>query len=345
LTGAPPLLVEVTRGELVESVHRVAACAVDANGNLLYGAGEIDVPVYLRSTAKPFIAAAAIEAGVIDAFGLDAREVAVMAASHSGESIHVQAVHSLLQKIGMDVSALQCGIHMPYDERSANELRRAGAEPTALHNNCSGKHAGILALCKVLGADPTTYLSERNPAQWRILEFCARLSDDDPESWPIAVDGCGIPVYATSLRRAAHSFARLASLTDVRPSDAEALRIVRDAMTAHPRYVAGSGQLDTELMIAGKGTIASKAGAEGVHGVAAIAPGYGYASKVLDGNSRARGPSTIAALRRLGVLDESQTAQLVRFARPRVYNRAGHAVGEVRVAAQNAVEETRKIGL
>ena len=127
MIAAPPLLVEVTRGELVESVHRVAACAVDAKGNLLYGAGEIDVPVYLRSAAKPFIAAAAIKAGVVDAFGLDSPEIAVMAASHSGEPIHVQAVLSLLRKIGMDADALQCGVHVPYDEASANELLRAGA--------------------------------------------------------------------------------------------------------------------------------------------------------------------------------------------------------------------------
>ncbi|MFY9664910.1 MAG: asparaginase [Candidatus Cybelea sp.] len=332
MIAAPPLLVEVTRGELVESVHRVAACAVDAKGNLLYGAGEIDVPVYLRSAAKPFIAAAAIKAGVVDAFGLDSPEIAVMAASHSGEPIHVQAVLSLLRKIGMDADALQCGVHVPYDEASANELLRAGATASALHNNCSGKHAGILALCKVIGADPASYLSEENPAQRSILEFCARVSGDDPETWPIAIDGCGIPVYATSLRNAALSFARLASPTDMDPSDVWALRVVRDAMVAYPEYVAGSGQLDTELMIAGNGAIASKAGAEGVHGVAAIARGYGYASKVLDGASRARGPSTIGVLGRLGVLDESQAAKLARFARPGVYNRAGYAVGEIRLS-------------
>jgi L-asparaginase II len=334
-----PLLVEVTRGELVESVHCVAACAVDPYGALLFRCGEIDAPVYLRSAAKPFIAAAVIEAGVGEAFALDAREIAVIAASHSGETIHVQAVRSILQKIGMDESALQCGVHAPYSEGAADALRRAGEEPSAVHNNCSGKHAGILALCKLLGADPVTYLDASNPAQQRILEFCARLSGDDAATWPIATDGCGIPVYATSLRNAALSFARFATLTGVRSSDAAALRIVRDAMVAHPRYVAGSGQLDTELMLAGEGTIASKAGAEGVHGVAAIARGFGYVSKALDGAARARGPSTMFALRHLGALGEQTIADLARFARPPVYNRAGHAVGEIRVAPHVAVEK------
>lgn len=330
MSDSAEIIVEVIRGEHVESVHRVAACAVDAAGVVLYRAGEIDVPVYLRSTAKPFIAAAAVEAGVVTAFGLEPREIAIMAASHSGQPIHVNAVLSILRKIGMDVSALQCGVHWPYDEAAAEALRRTGELPTALHNNCSGKHAGILALCRVLRADPSTYLSAQNPAQRQILEFCARLSDDDPTTWPIAIDGCGIPVYATSLRNASRSFARFASLTQMQASDAQALHVVRDAMVEYPEYVAGAGQLDTELTIAGDGKVAAKAGAEGVHGVAAIAQGYGYASKVLDGSSRARGPSTIAALRRLGVLDDAKASALVRFARPTVYNRAGYPVGEIR---------------
>jgi L-asparaginase II len=339
LSRSSPLLVEVTRGELVESVHGVAVCAVDAGGNVILRAGDIDVPVYLRSAAKPFIAAAAVEAGVAEAFGLEPREIAVMAASHSGEPMHLEAVLSILRKIGMNVEALQCGAHAPYDENAANVLRRDGVEPIALHNNCSGKHAGILALCKLLGADPATYLLATNPAQRRILEFCARLSDEDPTRWPVGTDGCGIPVYATSLRNAARSFARFASLREMRQRDAEALRVVRDAMVAYPQYVAGSGQFDTELMIAGEGLIASKAGAEGVHGVAAIAQGYGYISKVLDGNARARGPSTIAALRSLDVLDAQKVERLARFARPRVYNRAGYAVGEIRVSPHVAVEK------
>ncbi|MBV8531379.1 MAG: asparaginase [Candidatus Eremiobacteraeota bacterium] len=331
MTRTSPLLVEVTRGDLVESVHHVDACAVDPAGTVFYRAGEIDRPYYLRSAAKPFIAAAVIEAGAGDRFGFDAREIAVMAASHFGEPFHVEAVASILRKIGMDESALQCGIHMPYDEGAANALRRAGLAPTALHNNCSGKHAGILALCKVLGADPTTYLDADNPCQRRILAFCARLADEDSARWPVATDGCGIPVYATSLRKAALSFARFASLDGINDRDAAALRVVRAAMLEFPAYVAGTGQLDTELMLAGGGNLVAKAGAEGVHGVSAIAQEYGYASKVRDGSSRARGPATLSALRELGLINGSEPVELARFARPSVYNRAGDAVGEIRV--------------
>ena len=321
--------VDVTRGGYVESIHRVALCAVRADGTVIDEAGDITSPVFLRSAAKPFIAATVVAAGVVERFGLEPREIAVMAASHFGEPYHVEAVASILRKIGLDASALQCGVHPPYDERSAQALRDAGIAPSALHNNCSGKHAGILALCLAIGADTTTYLEADNPAQRRILAFCARMSDDDAATWPIGVDGCGIPVYATGLRNGALSFARLASLTGTAPEDAKALRVVRDAMIAYPQYVAGTGQFDTLLMEAGRGDILSKGGAEGVHAVAAIAAGIGFVSKVRDGAGRARGPASIAALRRLNVLDASQERELARFARPAVYNRAGNVVGEI----------------
>jgi L-asparaginase II len=326
------LIVEVTRGNLVESVHQVAACAVDASGTPVLEDGDVDRPVYLRSAAKPFIAAAAIAGGIVDRFGLEPCEVAVMAASHFGEPFHVEAVAAILKKIGLDASALRCGTHPPYDEASARALARAGLEPSPLDNNSSGKHAGILALCKVMGADIATYLEPQNPAQRTILEFCARVSDDDAASWPLAVDGCGIPVYATALRKAALSFARFASLDCIDARDAAALKIVRDAMIAYPQYVAGTGQFDTVLMQVGEGDIVCKGGAEGVHGVAAISRELGYAAKILDGGGRARGPSTIAALRFLGVIDEEKARRLGRFARPVVYNRAGRAVGEIRAA-------------
>lgn len=336
------IVVEVTRGDLVESVHHVAACAVDAGGKVLYSAGEIESPVYLRSSAKPFIAAAVVESGAGDRFGFEPREIAVMVGSHYGEPFHVDAVRAILAKIGLDVAALQCGVHCPYDEAAAEALRRASEAPTALHNNCSGKHAGILALCKTIGADTATYLRADNPAQHRILQFCARISDDDAARWPIGTDGCGIPAYATSLRRAACSFARLASPTEVSDADAAALRTVRDAMIAYPEYVAGTGQLDTELMIAGAGTIAAKAGAEGVHGISVIPAGFGYVSKVLDGASRARAPSSIAVLRALGALNDRQAESLARFGTPAVYNRAGCAVGQIRVSTNVAVEKASR---
>ncbi|MDQ2991917.1 MAG: asparaginase, partial [Candidatus Eremiobacteraeota bacterium] len=174
-----------------------------------------------------------------------------------------------------------------------------------------------------------------------ILAFCARMSDDDPSRWPLGVDGCGIPVYATPLRRAALAFARFATLRGVSDSDAAALAIVRDAMVAFPEHVSGTGEFDAELMRAGAGTIACKVGAEGVHVVSAIPQGIGLATKVIDGSSRGRAPSTVAALWALGALDQAQVTKLASFARPVLYNRAGRAVGAIRCRPIVAIEKAR----
>jgi L-asparaginase II len=327
LQGEP--FVEVTRGDRVESVHRVAACAVDARGAIVDAIGETDVPVYLRSSAKPFIAAAAIAAGARESFGLEPEEIAVMAASLSGEPFHVAAVRSILQKIGMDEAALQCGAHPPYNAKAAHDLDEAGVPYSAVHNNCSGKHAGILALCKIVGADPASYLEVDNPAQQLILAFCARLSDQRVEDFPLGVDGCGIPVYATPLRNAALSFARFATLDGVTDEDAIALEIVRNAMIAHPQYVAGTGEFDTRLMEVAQGAICCKGGAEGVHADAALTAGVGFVLKVADGSSRGRAPAVLACLQHLGLLDGPQLERLADFAQPIVYNRAGRQVGVI----------------
>ena len=315
--------VEVTRGPIVESVHEIVAAAATARGDLLFSSGDVEQPIYLRSSAKPFIAAAAIEAGVREKFGLDAREIAVMSASHMGEPFHVDAVESILKKIGLTEAALQCGA-------------QEGRGPSPLHNNCSGKHAGVLALCLALGSDPATYMELKNAAQAAILAFCARMSDDDPHSWPIGIDGCGIPVYATGMRKAAMAFARFAALTDVSDADAEALEVVRSAMIAHPEYVEGTGGFDSVLMAAGAGSIACKLGAEGVHCLSFIPKGVGFASKVLDGANRARPPLTMAALRAIGA-PAVGAPELQAFAHPIVYNRAGRAVGAIRVASDFAI--------
>lgn len=312
---------------------------MDAKYNVIFSAGDIDAPVYLRSSAKPFIAAAAIAAGARERFGLEPQEIAVMAASHTGQAFHVEAVRSILAKIGMDEDALQCGAHAPYNERAAHDLQTAGIAPSAVHNNCSGKHAGILALCKLIGADPAAYLEVQSPAQQRILGVCARASDRRIEDFELGVDGCGIPVYATPLRNAALSFMRLAALQGLDDRDAAALQIVRDAMAAYPQYVSGTGEFDTRLMSAGAGSIVCKGGAEGVHGSAFIEAGAGMVCKVLDGSSRGRAPAVLAAVRQMGLMDGAAMTQLADLERPIVYNRAGRAVGEVRAASTVAIEK------
>lgn len=323
-----PDFVDVTRGPLVESVHRIAACAVDRDGRALLEFGTCDVPVFLRSAAKPFIAAAIVRAGVVERYGLDGRELAIVAASHNGEPEHVRAVRSILAKAGFAEEDLQCGAHAPYDATAARELERHGVSPSAVHNNCSGKHAGILAMCAALGLPPEGYLRPDHPVQVRILDFCARIAGVRSEEMPLAVDGCGIPVYAITLRRAAASFAELADPSCEDPEDARALERVRDAMRDHPWYVAGSGEFDTALMTTAPSVIA-KAGAEGMHGAASTRVGCGIVLKVLDGAARAVPPAAMQLLRALSALNAEEIGALAPFERIVVRNRAGRDVGSV----------------
>ena len=311
LAGVP--MVDVTRGGRVESTHAVAACACDDTGAILLEHGTIHVPVFLRSAAKPFIAAAAVRAGVVERFGLDAHEVAVMAASHVGEPRHLETVASILTKIGATVADLQCG-----------------GKPTALHNNCSGKHAGILALAKLRGVPFEDYLDVTHPVQREILALCERAFDDRFTADRIGVDGCGIPVFATTLARAARGFARFATLRGFDDGDRRALQTVRDAMLADPWMVSGTGRFDTDLMLAAGGSIVAKGGAEGVHATALLAAGAGLVLKTVDGAARAVPPAALALLDRLDALDAGAREQLAGHARPPVRNVAGRIVGEIR---------------
>jgi len=335
LPGVP--YVYVTRGELVESAHHVIACAVDARGDVVLARGDIDVPVYLRSAAKPFIAACVVASGAAERYGFDAREIALIAASHNGEPAHAATAAGMLAKIGLDVRALQCGAHAPSYEPAAKALVARGEPATALHNNCSGKHAGILALCAHRGLDPRTYLAADHPVQQTILAFCARLTGDDPHKLPLAVDGCGIPVFATSMRRAAHAFVRFAGSAGANGADAHAIAIVRSAMAAEPFYVGGTGRFDSALPTATQGRIVGKAGAEGVHGDALVGAGLGLALKIVDGTRRAVPPATIALLDELGALDAGARATLAPFATPEVRSVAGRVVGTIRAGAPDTI--------
>jgi L-asparaginase II len=324
-----PQTVAVTRGDGIESVHRVAWCVADDSGRILEGAGTLDVPVFLRSAAKPFIAAAIVASGAARKFGFDGPEIAVMTGSHNGEPFHIAAVRSMLDKIGLSEDALLCGPHLPYDEASAQSLLQAGQRPRAIHNNCSGKHAGILALSAMLGAPIETYLDRTNPVQEEILSFCARICGIDLSRLTLGVDGCGIPVFAVPLPAGATAFARLATLRNLDAADAQALRIVRDAMIAHPEYVGGTDEFDTAFMLAANGAIAAKSGAEGVHGMAAIGAGVGALLKTIDGSGRAVPPAAMDLARHAKLVDSTLLDALGTFVKPQVRNRGGRVVGGI----------------
>lgn len=319
--------VEVTRGSLVESLHRVHVAVVDGDGELVAWAGDPARTTFLRSAAKPFQALPLVEDGAAEELGIDRRELAVCCGSHSGEEEHLEAVRSLLARAGRTEEDLECGPHAPLDASTATGLAEAGAKPRPIHNNCSGKHAGMLALAVTRGWPPEGYPEAEHPVQQRILRELGAWTGSNPGSLGTGVDGCGVVTVAVPLRSAAWAFARLA----VSASEPEtAAATVVSAMREHPFMVGGSGRLCTVLLERAGDRIFAKTGAEGVYGAGLPGSGLGLALKVEDGGRRASRAALLRALSLLGILEQEVEEALASFARPPVLNTLGDRVGEVR---------------
>jgi L-asparaginase II len=295
-------VVAVWRGDLVESVHRGRYVVRDVRGETLDSSGDTAGYVHLRSSAKPFQALPLVFSGAADAFGLTSEELAVACASHSAEPRHLAAVRSILRKAGLSEDDLQNGIHSPRHAPTADRLARNGEQPRHIHGNCSGKHAGMLAVCVHAGWDPAGYRDPEGPLQKLVRRTVAKLCSMEPEGVRLAGDGCSVPVFALPLENLALGFARLAAGgAENFPEDLlEAVVRVRGAMREYPGMVAGTGRFDTMLMEATD--LIAKSGAEGVFAAASpVEPGWGFALKISDGASRAVAPAALAALSGRGV--------------------------------------------
>jgi L-asparaginase II len=325
-----PVLVEVTRGPLVESRHRGAAVVVDAAGRRVRAWGDVEQPIYPRSATKPLQAIALLETGAAERWGASDAEVALACASHYGEPRHTGAVAAWLARLGLGPGDLECGIHAPYDEPTAEALLRAGRTPSTLHNNCSGKHTGFLATAAHLGEPTRGYIAYDHPVQQRVGRAVAELSGLDFARLPWGVDGCGIPTLALPLDALALAMARLADPSRL-PADraAAARRIVR-ATGAHPMMIGGLDSVASRVTEALAGAVIAKSGAEGVYAALLPARGWGLALKIDDGAKRAAERALIAILARLGVLDAEQTALLDAVLAPELRNRAGRVIGALR---------------
>ncbi len=340
----PAALVEVRRGGIVESRHRGHVVAVEPAGTIVAQLGAPEMVTFLRSSAKPFQGMPLVASGAAARFGFTDEEVAIACGSHSGEPVHEATVAGMLRKIGLDESALKCGVHEPFSREVALVMRERGTPFRVLQNNCSGKHAGLLALALHLGAPTATYDELDNPVQQAIAHAVAQFAGLPLAEIAIGVDGCGVPVFGMPVRAMALMYARLVAPpgkfdADVRQACAWIVR----AMTAHPELVGGTTErLDTELMRATKGAVVSKVGAEGVYTVgvrpsARWPEGLGLALKIEDGeNLRARPTVVIESLRQLGVLDEQAQVALAPYARFDVRNHRGDLVGEIRTSFELA---------
>jgi L-asparaginase II len=319
--------VEVWRGPMVESRHRVMVAVVDAGNRLRARAGSVDRLVYARSAVKPIQALPLVTDGVMEQAGLTDAELALACASHSGEPQHVAVARSMLRKVGLGEDALACGPHAPFHAASARELRRQGEQPGRIHNNCSGKHAGMLALAVAHGWPTDGYHEQGHPVQARMLEEMSRWCGVPADDIVLATDGCGVVTFGVRLRQLAWAFAQLSWAA--RQGEAAPRRVV-NAMVQHATLIGGTDRLCTRVMQVTEGRVFLKVGAEGVYCAGAPGAELGIALKVEDGAGRAADAAIVAVLRLLALVSDDEMGELDRFAEPAIRNTRGERVGAVR---------------
>ncbi|QPC87162.1 asparaginase [Mesorhizobium sp. NBSH29] len=327
-----PVLVEVTRGDHVESVHRGAFIIVDGEGKTVREAGDSAQPVFPRSAVKAIQALPLIETGAADAYGLTDAELALACASHTGEVQHTELAAKMLARAGLDHTALECGTHWPSNHDATVALARSGQNPNALHNNCSGKHSGFLCVCCHAGIDHHGYVGYGHPLQEMIRGTMQEVTEARHDESNAAIDGCVIPTYAVPLKNLGTGFARMVTGNGLAPQRAAAAKRLMAACMAHPFNVAGSDRACTRLMEVAPGRIFVKTGAEGVFCAAVPELGYAIALKCDDGASRAADVAIAALLASLFKDDAKVSSRLSALATVAVKNRPGDTVGEIRAA-------------
>ena len=303
-----PILCRVTRGELTESIHVAFAVAIDETGQPFYSTGDPQYLTCIRSSLKPFQAAASVKAGAVDAAEFNDEELALMCASHKGEKIHVKTAQSMLTKLGLTVDDYECGSHFPSDTLTRHRMIREDKEAQPLHNNCSGKHAGMLALAKHLGQGTANYIKKDHPVQRTILEYVQDVSG--LEMIPTEIDGCSAPTPFMTLETIAGMFQTLAA------GNEPELKRVFKAMCSCPDLVGGSNHFDTNFIKALTGRGVTKVGGESVRGIALKTQdkgSVGIAIKILDGNFRALPVATMKLLEHLELLTEEELQNLDKF--------------------------------
>lgn len=330
-----PALVEVTRGGMVESVHRGSLAVVDADGGLVLSLGDIERPVFPRSAVKGFQALVMMESGAPEKFDLTSAEIALACASHSGEPRHAEAAEFMLKKANRSAKCLECGAHWPLGEKAALALAKTGKEPSALHNNCSGKHAGFICAAVALDedADTTGYINASHPIQRAVAGALESMCKVRLDEGTFGIDGCSIPTWAIPLKNIAHGFARFGAGADIEPQRGRAIRRIRQAVAAEPFMVAGTGRFDTKIMEVLRERAFTKTGAEGVFCAALPEVGLGVALKIDDGATRAAEVVMASLLKRFLELTDTERAAIDGAINVHMKNWNGKAVGELRPSA------------
>ena len=325
-----PVLVEVTRGGIIESRHRGSVVVVDSAGKILLSLGDRLLPVFPRSAIKALQALPMVESGAPERFGLGDDEIALACASHTGSAAHVRAAASMLAKAGMSADSLECGVQPPRDDDEARELARQARPALSLHNNCSGKHAGFVCLACAHLEDPRGYVNASHPVQQRVRAVLEQMTGQALDPLACGTDGCSIPTYAISLVALAGAFARFGSGVGLDAVRARAATRIRKAVAANPVMVGGEGKFDTLVMRVLGEQVFCKIGAEGVYCAALPDQGLGVAIKIDDGAARAAECAMGAMIRRFVPLSEDARARLGNVLEPELRNWNGILVGQVR---------------
>lgn len=327
---ANPILAEAVRGNWVENRHRGAFIIVDADGTVIASRGDVERPIFPRSAVKSMQALAIFDRHAIDRFHHSAEELALACASHHGEDEHVSNVAHFLDRMGLSVADLECGAHMPTNDKAREALRMAGSAPSALHNNCSGKHSGMLSVALAMGVPTRGYVEREHDVQKAVRAAVEYVIGEDLTEDRCGTDGCSIPTWAAPLRAWALGFARMATGKGLDAGHAAGAKKLFDAATSHPHLVAGTGHLDTLVMEAFQGRVMQKGGAEGVQCGAIRDKGWGYALKCDDGNMQASHVMVASLLLKYAEPDANQRAVLEQFVRQPTKNVRGTVVGEMR---------------
>ena len=332
-----PILVDVMRGNAIESTHCGALAVLDADGAVVASLGDIQRPIFPRSAVKVLQALPLVASGAADRLGLTDDELAIACASHGGEEIHAQTAARMLAKAGLDANALECGTHWPYLDSAARALAAGGREPSALNNNCSGKHAGFLCLaCALHGGKPDLqqyvrgYVGAEHPVMREVTAALQAATGHDLANTPRGIDGCSIPTFAIPLRNLALAFARVGTGIGLTAGHADAAKRLRTAVAKAPYLVAGSGRFDTRVMERLGARVFCKVGAEGVYCAALPERGLGVAIKVDDGNNAQAAEVVMAALIEAFVtLDEGEATFMRSLSDLQMNNWNGIEVGRL----------------
>lgn len=324
------ILLHYTRGGKVESLHRGDIAVVDVKGKLVDSVGNPDLPMFWRSAAKPFQVLPFVTEGGLAQYEISSEELALMVSSHSGEQQHVELVRKALIKVGLTEAALACGSAKPMNSKAAKAIMLNNEKYQAVHNACSGKHTGMLALCKMLGLPVEGYTEPDHEVQKVMHSAVAEAAGLKAEEVEIGIDGCGVPVFYLPLKNMAYAYARLGQpVSGNWGQNTEAVAAIRDAMLAHPSVVAGTGRIDTAVMNLTKGRILAKIGAEAVYCLAAVNQGIGISFKIEDGSYRAINPTVIGVLKRLDLITATEHEELLKMFPPVLKNHRGDVIGTV----------------